>query len=236
MAKSNQEKQNLALYNAVRAVPKEAQKQFNNGSFSGTDINPMWRIRTLTEQFGMAGIGWYYDVVEHWTENLNNEIAVNVRIKLYVRDPETGEWSKPIEGVGGSKSIQVFKNGPKISDEGYKMALTDAISVACKALGIGADVYWDKDPTKYSAFESQAQQKAQQQTPPQQQPPVQQSAQSQQPGPSTMTKEQVIADINSSRNTDELNMKWNYYAAGWGKDADVVRAVSVHPCNPFNKK
>ena len=30
------------------------------------------------------------------------------------------------------------------------MALTDAISVSCKALGVGADVYWDKDDTKYT--------------------------------------------------------------------------------------
>ena len=31
----------------------------------------------------------------------------------------------------------------------YKMALTDALSVACKALGIGADVYWAAGHTKY---------------------------------------------------------------------------------------
>lgn len=31
------------------------------------------------------------------------------------------------------------------------MATTDAISVACKQLGIGADIYWDKDKTKYSS-------------------------------------------------------------------------------------
>lgn len=37
-----------------------------------------------------------------------------------------------------------------ISDECYKMALTDAISVACKALGVAADVYWSSDVTKYS--------------------------------------------------------------------------------------
>jgi len=29
------------------------------------------------------------------------------------------------------------------------MALTDALSVACKAIGIGADVYFAKDRTKY---------------------------------------------------------------------------------------
>jgi hypothetical protein len=41
------------------------------------------------------------------------------------------------------------KSGLYTSDECFKMALTDALSVACKALGIGADVYWDRDPNKY---------------------------------------------------------------------------------------
>ena len=41
------------------------------------------------------------------------------------------------------------KNGPYTSDECFKMALTDAISVACKALGFGADVYWEADRSKY---------------------------------------------------------------------------------------
>ena len=36
------------------------------------------------------------------------------------------------------------------SDEAFKMAYTDAISVACKQLGIGADVYWSRGETKYS--------------------------------------------------------------------------------------
>ena len=30
------------------------------------------------------------------------------------------------------------------------MALTDAMSVACKALGVAADVYWQADKTKYT--------------------------------------------------------------------------------------
>lgn len=34
------------------------------------------------------------------------------------------------------------------------MALTDAISVACKALGFGADVYWDADKSKYDKPEN----------------------------------------------------------------------------------
>ena len=42
---------------------------------------------------------------------------------------------------------------PETSDECYKMAYTDAISVAAKALGIGADVYWAAGRTKYSQDE-----------------------------------------------------------------------------------
>lgn len=39
----------------------------------------------------------------------------------------------------------------------YKMALTDALSVACKALGIGADVYWAAGHTKYDTPRQTAQ-------------------------------------------------------------------------------
>jgi hypothetical protein len=70
-----------------------------------------------------------------------------VDLKLYIRDPDSGEWSKPIYGTGGNKLLEKGR----ASDEGYKMALTDALSVACKALGIGADVYYAKDKTKYTA-------------------------------------------------------------------------------------
>ena len=41
------------------------------------------------------------------------------------------------------------KNGLYTSDEVVKMAYTDAISVACKQLGFGADIYWNKTDSKY---------------------------------------------------------------------------------------
>ena len=72
---------------------------------------------------------------------------------LYIRQIDEGgeknEWSAPIPGVGGSMLIATEKDGKRTDDEAYKKAYTDAQSVACKALGIGADVYWEKDPTKY---------------------------------------------------------------------------------------
>lgn len=139
---------NMQIYDAARAVPQEAQKAFDNGSFKGTDINPMWRIKKLTELFGPCGIGWYYEVVSERSETHHDQTMAIVDLNLYIK--VDGEWSKPIFGTGGNLLVRPTKSGPRASDEGYKMALTDALSVACKALGIGADIYFSKDRTKYT--------------------------------------------------------------------------------------
>ena len=70
-------------------------------------------------------------------------------ISLWYRR-EDGTRSEPVVGIGGNMLVANEKNGLYTSDECYKMALTDAISVACKALGFGADVYWGADRTKYT--------------------------------------------------------------------------------------
>lgn len=141
--------ENLKIYNAVRVVPTEAKRSITGGRLKGkTEINPMWRIKTLTDQFGPCGIGWYYEVTKQWLEPSGNEVAAFVNINLYIK--VAGEWSKPIPGVGGAMFVENQKSGEYVSDECYKMATTDAISVACKQLGIGADVYWDADKTKYT--------------------------------------------------------------------------------------
>lgn len=142
---------NMEIYERTRAVPKEAQKTIGGGRLKGmTDINPMWRIKTLTENFGPCGVGWYYEITDRWLETsmASDEITANVKINLYVRIGE--EWSKPIQGVGGSMFVSKEKGGIYTDDECYKKALTDAISVSCKALGFGADIYWSKDTTKYA--------------------------------------------------------------------------------------
>lgn len=140
---------NLKLYEAIRQVPEEAQKPIQGGRLKGmTDINPMWRIKTLTEQFGVCGIGWYYEILEERIEEgANGERVALVKINLYIK--HDGEWSKPIVGTGGSMLVAKERGGLYTSDEAFKMALTDAISVSCKALGMGADIYWQGDRTKY---------------------------------------------------------------------------------------
>lgn len=144
---------NLEIYNAVRKVPQEAQKPIMGGRLKGkTDINPMWRIKTLTEQFGVVGFGWYTETLSQWTEKSDNgEVAAFCNINLYIRQGD--EWSKPIFGTGGAMLVEIEKSGAHTEDEAFKKAYTDAISVACKAIGIGADVYWASDRTKYQTSE-----------------------------------------------------------------------------------
>jgi len=147
---------NLDIYNVVRSVPDNALKPITGGRLKGkTDISPMWRLKTLTEQFGPCGLGWKYAITKQWTEpGANNEIAAFVNIELFIK--VDGEWSDAIPGTGGSSFVTKETAGLYTSDECFKMALTDAISVSCKALGIGADVYWyeDSDQVKKWAEES----------------------------------------------------------------------------------
>ena len=147
---------NLAIYNATRKPPQNALKTIKGGRLSGyTDINPMWRIKALTEQFGPCGIGWKYIITKQWLEEgANGEIAAFTNIELYIK--WNGEWSEAIPGTGGSAFVTKERSGLYTSDECFKMALTDAISVACKSLGMAADVYWESDRTKYDTQEKQS--------------------------------------------------------------------------------
>lgn len=140
---------NMEVYNAFAEVPANAKKTITAGRLKGmTDINPMWRIQKLTERYGPCGIGWYYDITDKQViEGADGVKCAFLDILLYVK--ENGEWSKGIPGTGGSTFVAKEKGGLYTNDECFKMALTDAISVSCKALGMGSNVYWEKGRTKY---------------------------------------------------------------------------------------
>jgi hypothetical protein len=150
---------NLDFYNSVAEVPKNAQKTIGAGRLKGmTDINPMWRIQQLTDKFGLCGFGWKYVITDKRIEcGASGVICAFVDIDLYIK--VDGEWSEAIPGTGGSTFVASEKGGLYTSDECFKMALTDALSVACKALGFGANVYWEGGRTKYTAQQKDEQPK-----------------------------------------------------------------------------
>jgi len=154
------ESENLGIYNQVRSVPAEAITPITGGPMKGkSNINPQWRLEKLTELFGPAGIGWKIEQVSRWTETTGQgEVAVFCEVNLYVKQGD--QWSAPVFGQGGNmlmrRSTEWVNGQPvqavHIDDEAYKKAYTDAISVACKALGFAADIYYREDETKYGSF------------------------------------------------------------------------------------
>jgi len=194
-SKKNEEQvtnDNLSIYNKVRSVPQTALKTIGAGRLKGmSDVNPVWRILAMTDTFGVCGIGWKYEITKQWTETFGNEVKGFCNINLYVK--VDGEWSDAIPGTGGSSFVTMERNGAYVSDEVYKMALTDALSVAMKSLGVAADIYFAKGAdlgTKYAINE----QAANGQLPVQQIDP---------------NIEGIIANINMTSTIEDLSRIWN---------------------------
>ena len=143
---------NVRFFKQFCVTPTEARKEIKGGRLKGmTDINPMWRIKALTEVFGPVGFGWWTQDEEFKMETCEatGETAMFCSLHLIVVDPETGKESKPILGVGGNKFIAKEQYGLYCNDEARKMAYTDALSIACKSLGFSSDIYFANDRTKY---------------------------------------------------------------------------------------
>lgn len=141
---------NLSVWNSVKRPPKDALRSISFGALKGkSDIDPMWRIKAMTEQFGPCGIGWKYEIKRIWNEPApGNQTFAFAEVAIYIRDGET--WSDGIPGVGGNMLAQIAKGNVKENDEGYKMAVTDALGNAMRNLGVAADIYMGKfDGSKY---------------------------------------------------------------------------------------
>ena len=90
------------------------------------------------------------------------------------------------------------KNGLFFDDDAAKKAYTDAISQACRSLGIGADVYWANDATKYQ------QEKALEAT----------------------LRQLVDEYIPSLTSREQMNDCWAQYSPYYGKNAEFKAAFA----------
>jgi len=134
--------ENMKLWDAVKRPPATALKPIAAGRLKGkTDISPQWRMQVMTEQFGPCGEGWSYRIDQLWTEpGIEGQVFAFARVSVRIGNHES------IPGIGGSMLIAKESSGLHHNDEAFKMAVTDALSVALKALGVAADIYlglWD---------------------------------------------------------------------------------------------
>jgi hypothetical protein len=147
----------VSNWSLLERPPKTALKTIKGGRLSGmTDINPQWRYKAMHDVFGPCGEGWKYEVERIWTEpGTEGKVFLFAQVKIWVK---TGvSWSDPIPGVGGSMLIDLQGGKLHHNDEGPKMAITDALSVAMKMLGVGSDIYMGRyDGSKYKDEENQS--------------------------------------------------------------------------------
>lgn len=144
--------ENMELFNLFATTPDEAKKPIEAGRLKGfTDINPMWRFKRLTEVFGPVGIGWKFVITDKQiVPGADGVVSAFVDVLLFYK--HENEWSEGIPGTGGSSFVAKETKGLYTSDECFKMALSDAIGTACKALGMSADIfYFSKYRSKYTA-------------------------------------------------------------------------------------
>lgn len=138
---------NMALYNEVREVPQSAVKKISGGSYGAaglSDINPQWRIEVMTRMFGPVGTGWTWEPVDCFERE--NVLYAHVVVRYLT---ESGEWSQPIHGYGGTKF------GGRDDSDIYKSTITDAVSNALRFLGVGADVWYNaKRPSDKNQFDT----------------------------------------------------------------------------------
>ena len=183
----------IEIYKKLSQPPATALREITDGKLKGkTDINPQWRYEAMTETFGLVGLGWKYEIQKLWTEKgAGNEVLAFAQVAVFVRDPETKEWSDPIVGIGGSKLINDYQRGSQSNDEGYKMAVTDAFSTSLKMIGVAADIYAGRwDGTKYM-------EPGEEPAPQQNQNQKQQQKKAQEPagGPDTPQQRKIINEL-----------------------------------------
>jgi len=225
-------KENLMFYDQLRNVPQGALKPIQAGRLKGkSDINPVWRIKAMTEAFGPCGIGWKYEIVKQWQEVYGQEVKAFTNINLYIK--VDGEWSDPIPGTGGATLVEISKSGPYVNDEGFKMSLTDAMSVAMKSLGVAADIYFANDPNK-SQYDTKYEQQAYSAQQPQQ--PVQQVQQPQtqpQTQQQTANWQQIEQEFNACKDKASIDAVWNKYH-GY-VDENTLKTYYLNKYNTLNK-
>ena len=211
MAKKEETPQNnLRFYEQLRQVPNHALRTITAGRLKGMcDINPVWRIKAMTEAFGPCGIGWKYEIVKQWHETFGQEVKAFTNLNLYIK--VDGAWSEPIPGTGGATIVEINSKGYSyVNDEGFKMALTDAMSVCMRSLGVAADVYFSKDKAQFDTKYDQQVYSAQRQATQPQQPNVpNQPLPAPQPQPVNL--QQVLGEIAACTSTGALKKVWNSY-------------------------
>lgn len=146
------ETNNLSLWDQVSKTDPSATKTNNQGGREQTSINGYWMIKKATEQFGMVGIGWGWEVMEErWDDGalipikqddgsirLEQSKTHTIKLKLwFMSDGKRGE----VIQYGHTQAVYKSKWGASDDGEAPKKSLMDAIKKSLSMLGFCADIF-----------------------------------------------------------------------------------------------
>ena len=134
------ENPNMALWDAVEKTNPAHAKEYNNGTFKGTAIKPLYSIQKATEHWGAMGAKWGAKETEHFIE----DGVWFSKIELWHPGGRVEQW-------GATKFKYQTKEGRVIvDDEAAKKAYTDAVTKCLSWLGFSADIHMGRfDDSKY---------------------------------------------------------------------------------------
>lgn len=146
---------NMKLWDAVEKTNPAHAKQYDNGTFKGTAIKPLYSIQKATEQWGSMGEKWGATELEHFIE----DGVWFSKIELWY-PTETANTNGVKVGVIQQWGATKFKYSTKpdsqgnvriiIDDEAAKKAFTDAVTKCLSWLGFSADIHMGRfDDSKY---------------------------------------------------------------------------------------
>lgn len=133
--------QNRSIWDELCFTPQEFIKDFNNGTYRGKSIAPMFVFKRLTEVFGPNGQGWGWEILAQ--QNItapNGDVNAYVTIQGWYKID--GQVYKTSPQIAGEKLIYTTAKGRSIfDDEAFKKAITDGATKCFTYLGSSADVH-----------------------------------------------------------------------------------------------
>jgi hypothetical protein len=128
----------LRLWNKLQTTDPQFTKGFKRPGFSGTMIDPTWRMKIMTETFGPVGLGWGWDEIQ---QQITTD-CVFIQIRAWymldgVKLQAGAQWGGNV--LYNTRTSEPGKQFP--NDEAFKMAATDALGKSLLSIGLASDVY-----------------------------------------------------------------------------------------------
>ena len=168
----------MDLWNRVKTIDPRYTKNANLKGQNITTFSFQSVVMMATEQFGMFGHGWGYDVKDErfdegavivqasTFEDAEGKMIHTKEIKEITHTLLVSFWYKldgekiecPIQ-AGHTPYLMNTKYGPKHDDEYYKKTLADSIKKSLSMLGFGADIFLglNDDPHYMAMMQEQKQ-------------------------------------------------------------------------------